>query len=55
MKIKEKRQFVLELSEEEVNWLRGVMQNPINCEHPVDEEQIDREMREKFWEATNAD
>ena len=43
----------LTLSEEEAAWLRGVMQNPLHGDHPADEPEEDRAMRELLWDALN--
>ena len=36
------------LNEEEVSWLKGLMQNPLYNTHPLDEKPIDRKMRAVF-------
>jgi len=43
--------YVLELNEEEASWLRGLMQNPIHVNALDEEEDEDREMRRKFFDA----
>lgn len=40
--------ITLTLSKEEADWLKGVMQNPLN---EVEEDAIDSSMREMFWQA----
>lgn len=40
--------YTLEFSEEEMRWLKGVMQNPINC-NIIDETEYDQKMRKAFW------
>ena len=37
------------LDENEKEWLKGVMQNPINCNNPCQEEKSDKDMRMLFW------
>jgi len=41
------------LNEEEVAWLKGIMQNPLWVDHPDDEDLRDSRMRRTFWEALN--
>jgi hypothetical protein len=48
---KKKVTIILELDEEEATWLRQIMQNPINCDHPSQEEIYDGKMRKDFFEA----
>ena len=40
---------ILELNQEEADWLRTVMQNPINVSFPQDESKKDKIMRETFF------
>jgi hypothetical protein len=42
---------ILKLTDEEANWLNGVMQNSL---HGEDEIKADQDMREKFFNATRA-
>ncbi|MCK4498948.1 hypothetical protein KAU11_00450 [Candidatus Babeliales bacterium] len=37
------------MDETEAQWLKGIMQNPINNVVPEKERDQDREMREMFW------
>jgi len=39
------------LNEEEVAWLKGIIQNPMWVDHPDDEDPKDKRMREAFWNA----
>ena len=48
------RTITLELNEQEVEWLKGVMQNPIGASL-AEEPKFDREMRHLFWTALNPD
>ncbi len=50
MKTKIKTTVILELVEEEVNWLKEIIQNPIGCT-TSDEELKDSKMRKLFWDA----
>ena len=43
----------LELTEEEANWLKGLMQNPHNGRMPQDEPEYDKSMRMLFWNVLN--
>lgn len=43
--------YVLELTEQEAIWLRGLMQNPFNGDTPEEELEQDKEMRFKFFSA----
>jgi hypothetical protein len=42
---------VLTLNKEEVVWLKGVMQNPLNGKSPENEPATDNDMRRAFWDA----
>ena len=42
--------IVLELSEEEARWLKGLMQNPIQSDLDNEREE-DKKMRHIFWNA----
>ena len=44
-------EYVLSLTREESDWLRSLMQNPIECDDPDDEEIYNRDMRRVFWDA----
>lgn len=41
--------ITLTLTLEESAWLRALVQNPINCVDPEEEEPLNREMRQRFW------
>ena len=41
----------LKLNNEERIWLKHLMQNPLYANHPDNEEQEDKDMRFKFFEA----
>lgn len=43
--------YVLELTEQEAIWLRGLMQNPLNGDTPEEELELDKDMRFKFFNA----
>lgn len=45
--------LILELNEEEANWLHAVMQNPLWDETPESEDPQDAIMRKKFFDATS--
>ena len=47
------RVITLTLNEVEFAFLKAVMQNPIGCEKPCDEEIGNKKMRSKFWETLN--
>ena len=44
-------EYVLTLTKEERDWLRGMMQNPIHCDNPNDEDPFQLDMRQTFWDA----
>lgn len=46
------KKWTLELTDEEVQWLNGVMQNPLHGEGPTEEASKDQEMRRRFYEGT---
>lgn len=50
--IKTIKTIILELTEEERDWLNAAMQNPLNGKSPDDESFIDAEMRRNFFNAT---
>ena len=50
MKLTKEETYILRLSEEEAEWLTGIMQNPLHGETPTDENIEDRKMRAKFYE-----
>jgi len=43
--------ITLNLTEDEAQWLQGVMQNPLHGARPETELKGDKQMRKKFWEA----
>lgn len=43
----------LELTQDEANWLRGIMQNPLHGQNPSEEVDYDRSMRMLFWNVLN--
>ncbi len=45
------KNVILQMLEHEAEWLKNVMQNPLNCVDPKDEHEEDRKMRHTFWEA----
>lgn len=49
-----KMEISLIMSEEEAQWLNGVMQNPIYGDSPEHEPEEDAAMRLKFFDATKA-
>jgi hypothetical protein len=51
--IKTTTKVTLSLTEEEARWLKSTMQNPLYGEHPADESDENKEMRERFWVALN--
>lgn len=46
---------ILELTQEEATWLRGVMQNPLHGESRLGEEPYDAEMRRRFFDAVTVE
>ena len=48
---KKKSTYVLELPEEHANWLRGVLQNPLNDIKPDDENDYNKRMRHAIFAA----
>lgn len=43
------------MNNDEAEWLRTVMQNPLNGDpNPANEDPRDAEMRRKFWEAVSS-
>ena len=56
MEVKIERKYILELTEEEAVWLRGLVQNPYPTQDnpeqdPDKEDPLDREMRKRLWGA----
>lgn len=52
MKAKMVATVTLELTQEEAEWLKAVMQNPFSANLNFDDEsEKDSEMRERFWKA----
>ena len=45
--------YTIELNDSEAKWLRSVMQNPLYCEHPNDEEPTQRKNRLSLFVALN--
>lgn len=45
-----KATITLELDKKEALWLKGVVQNPVNCDYENEREE-DRVMRKAFWDA----
>lgn len=43
--------YTLEFTQEDAKWLKSVMQNPLNCVNPEDEDHIDKAKRKELWEA----
>lgn len=39
------------LNKEEVRWLKYIMQNPLYEQSPEEEDELDRDMRGRFWNA----
>lgn len=52
--VKHTIEITLVMNAEEARWLNGVMQNPLNGQHPTLEDPEDRHMRKKFFNATEA-
>ena len=44
------KHVTLQLTEEEAQWLKSIVQNPINID-PEKEDEYNSEMRHKFWVA----
>ena len=53
MKTDIQKTITITLDQEEAEWLRGVMQNPLHDEHPDEESARDREMRSRFFFAVD--
>jgi len=51
MKVTENMTYAIELNAKEAQWLRGIMQNPLFGQQPEEEDDIDRKMRELFFDA----
>ena len=49
------RTYKLVLTEQEANWLKALVQNPIDVASPKNEPLFDKQMRIKFYEALNVD
>lgn len=49
--IHKRKVTILTLEEEEARWLKTIMQNPFWVEDPADEDERDREMRRRIWDA----
>lgn len=43
--------YTLEFTREDAMWLKSIMQNPLNCVNPEDEDHQDKAKREELWEA----
>lgn len=43
------QEIKLNLSLEEAQWLKGIMQNPIYCDDPADEDEEFQQLRYAFW------
>ncbi len=43
--------YTLEFTQEDAMWLKSIMQNPLNCVLPEDEDPQDKTKREELWEA----
>jgi predicted transcriptional regulator len=43
--------YTLEFTQEDAIWLKSVMQNPLNCVHPEDEDPYHKNKRQELWEA----
>lgn len=50
-KLTRKVQLIIEMTEDEAQWLQGVMQNPVHGSSVLSELHGDKEMRRKFWES----
>ncbi|MFA6199099.1 MAG: hypothetical protein WC679_01670 [Bacteroidales bacterium] len=53
MQVDVERMYILTMNELEMNWLKGIMQNPLYNETPETEEAQTRRMRSTFWQALN--
>jgi hypothetical protein len=45
--------YTLEFTQEDAKWLKSIMQNPLNCVQPEDEDPQDKAKREELWNALN--
>lgn len=43
--------YTLEFTQEDAIWLKSIMQNPLNCVNPEDEDPQDMAKRKELWEA----
>lgn len=43
--------YILTLNEKEAQWLRGIIQNPLNGKTPEEEFEYDSNMRKLFWDS----
>ena len=49
--IENTKTVTLVLNDDEAKWLRCVMQNPLYCDDPAEEDVQDKKMRSVFWKA----
>ena len=47
--IKTEKLYTVTLNQEEVDWLKGVMQNPLYAQTPLEESTEDNNMRRSFF------
>ena len=45
--------YTLEFTQEDAMWLKSIMQNPLNCVNPEDEDHQDKAKREELLDALN--
>lgn len=45
--------YILEIGLEERNFLRAVMQNPLNGQSPEEEDAVEKELRSSFFKAVS--
>lgn len=48
------KKTILQLDEDEAQWLNAQMQNPLHGQTPEQETKEDKDMREKFFKATRS-
>jgi len=53
MQVTVEKIYNLAITEQELTWLTGIMQNPLFCEYPEDEDSYTKEMRSTFWYGLN--
>ncbi len=53
IKVVKQTVHLLHLTEDQAKWLKGIMQNPLHSDDPMDESPLDAEMRVAFFNSLN--